>query len=155
MALRNIVEEGDPILRKRCKEVAELTPRLKELLDDMVETMRASDGVGLAAPQVGVLRRLAVVELDDKLYELINPEIVEAQGDCYDDEGCLSVPGKIGKVHRPERVIVSSLDREGRSVSYEAEGLLARAFCHEIDHLDGILYTDKAEDIRFAEEDQE
>lgn len=153
MALRNIVEEGDPVLRKICKEVKEITPRTLQLLDDLAETMRDANGVGLAAPQVGILRRIAVVEVDDELYELINPEIVLTEGDQYDDEGCLSVPGKAGKVHRPEYVEVNCLNRLGEEVTYEADGLLARAFCHEIDHLDGILYIDKAEDIRFLDEE--
>ena len=153
MALRNIVEEGDPVLRKICKEVKEITPRTLQLLDDLAETMRDANGVGLAAPQVGILRRIAVVEVDDELYELINPEIVLTEGDQYDDEGCLSVPGKAGKVHRPEYVEVNCLNRKGEAVTYEADGLLARAFCHEIDHLDGVLYIDKAEDIRFLDEE--
>lgn len=153
MALRNIVEEGDPVLRKVCKEVKEITPRILQLLDDLAETMRDADGVGLAAPQVGILRRIAVVEVDDELFELINPEIVLTEGDQYDDEGCLSVPGKAGKVHRPEYVEVNCLNRFGEEVTYEADGLLARAFCHEIDHLDGVLYIDKAEDIRFLDEE--
>ena len=153
MALRNIVEEGDPVLRKICKEVKEITPRTLQLLDDLAETMRDANGVGLAAPQVGILRRIAVVEVDDELYELINPEIVLTEGDQYDDEGCLSVPGKAGKVHRPEYVEVNCLNRSGEEVTYEADGLLARAFCHEIDHLDGVLYIDKAEDIRFIDEE--
>ena len=154
MALRNIVEEGDPVLRKTSKEVKEITPRTLQLLDDLAETMRAAEGVGLAAPQVGVLRRIAVVEADDELYELINPEIVLTEGDQFDDEGCLSVPGKAGKVHRPAYVEVNSLNRSGEEVTYEAEGLLARAFCHEIDHLNGVLYIDKAEDVRFLEEEE-
>lgn len=153
MALRNIVEEGDPVLRKICKEVKEITPRTLQLLDDLAETMRDANGVGLAAPQVGILRRIAVVEVDDELFELINPEIVLTEGDQYDDEGCLSVPGKAGKVHRPEYVEVNCLNRFGEEVTYEADGLLARAFCHEIDHLDGVLYIDKAEDIRFLDEE--
>lgn len=154
MALRNIVEEGDPVLRKTCKEVKEITPRILQLLDDLTETMRDASGVGLAAPQVGILRRIAVVEVDDELYELINPEIVLTEGDQYDDEGCLSVPGKAGAVHRPEYVEVNCLNRFGEEVTYEADGLLARAFCHEIDHLDGVLYIDKAENIRYLEEEE-
>lgn len=154
MALRNIVEEGDPVLRKECKEVREITPRTLQLLDDLAETMRDANGVGLAAPQVGILRRIAVVEVDDELYELINPEIVLTEGDQYDDEGCLSVPGKAGKVHRPEYVEVNCLNRFGEEVTYEADGLLARAFCHEIDHLDGVLYIDKAENIRYLDEEE-
>lgn len=154
MALRNIVEEGDSVLRKISKEVKEVTPRICDLLDDLIETMRAAEGVGLAAPQVGVLRRVCVVEVDDQVYELINPVIVSKDGDQYGDEGCLSVPGKAGAVHRPERVTVSCLNREGKQVTYEGEELLARAFCHEIDHLDGILYIDKADNIHFLDEEE-
>ena len=154
MALRNIVEEGDPVLRKISKEVKEVTPRICDLLDDLVETMRDANGVGLAAPQVGVLRRVCVVEVDEQVYELINPVILSKEGDQYDDEGCLSVPGKAGRVHRPEKVTVSCLNRAGQQVTYEGEGLLARAFCHEMGHLDGILYIDKADDIRYLDEEE-
>jgi len=154
MALRNIVEEGDPILRKTCKEVKEITPHICEILDDLAETMRSADGVGLAAPQVGILRRMAVVEVDDVLYELINPEILMTEGDQYGDEGCLSVPGLAGSVHRPNYVQVECLNRKGEKVVYEGTELLARAFCHEIDHLDGVLYIDKAENMHSLEDEE-
>ena len=149
MALRKVLEEGNPTLRKISKEVKNVDDHVRMILDDLIETMIKNNGVGLAGPQVGILRRLAVVQLEEgKPYYLINPVIVEQEGDVYDDEGCLSVPDLIGKVHRPAKVKVKSLDRDGNEVFYEGEGMLARAFCHEIEHLDGILYIDKAEDIR-------
>ncbi|MDO5441365.1 MAG: peptide deformylase [Bacillota bacterium] len=147
MGLRTIREEGDPVLRKKCKEVTEVNDRIRDLLDDLTETMRDVQGVGLAAPQVGILRRVEVVEVDGVLYELINPVIVESEGDQYEYEACLSCPGKQAKVHRPAHVRIEALDRNGNKVSYEGEDLLARAFCHETDHLDGILYVDKAEEV--------
>ena len=147
MALREIRKEGDPVLRKQCREVTEINGRITDLLDDLTETMRSVNGVGLAAPQVGVLRRVVVVEVDEQLYELINPIVVETEGDQFEEEACLSCPGKQGTVHRPAYVKVEALNRNGEKVSYEGEELLARAFCHEIDHLDGILYIDKAEEI--------
>lgn len=147
MALRTIREEGDSVLRKKCREVTEINDRILEILDDLTETMRDAQGVGLAAPQVGILRRIEVVEVDGVLYELINPVIVEAEGDQYEYEACLSCPGKQAKVHRPAHVKIEALDRNGNKVSYEGEDLLARAFCHETDHLDGILYVDKAEEV--------
>ncbi len=156
MALRNIVKDGDPVLRKKSRPVAEVTDRIRTILDDMADTMHASNGVGLAAPQVGVLRRMFVVQVDDEmLYELINPEIVETDGDQYGEEGCLSVPGYIGLVHRPEHVRIKGLDRNGQPVEYEGEGLLARAFMHEYDHLDGVLYTDKADNVHIPQDDEE
>ncbi len=156
MALRNIVKDGDPVLRKKSRPVAEVTDRIRTILDDMADTMHASNGVGLAAPQVGVLRRMFVVQVDDEmLYELINPEIVETDGDQYGEEGCLSVPGYVGLVHRPEHVRIKGLDRNGQPVEYEGEGLLARAFMHEYDHLDGVLYTDKADNVHIPQDDEE
>ena len=156
MALRNIVKDGDPVLRKKRRPVAEVTDRIRTILDDMADTMHASNGVGLAAPQVGVLRRMFVVQVDDEmLYELINPEIVETDGDQYGEEGCLSVPGYVGLVHRPEHVRIKGLDRNGQPVEYEGEGLLARAFMHEYDHLDGVLYTDKADNVHIPQDDEE
>lgn len=151
MALRNITLEGDEVLRKKCREVTEVTDRIRMLIDDMVETMRNADGVGLAAPQVGVLRRVVVVEVDDELYEMVNPVIIETEGEQYFEEACLSVPGKAGKVLRPERVSCKCLDRNGEEQIYTVEGLTAVAFCHECDHLDGTLFIDKAEDIRSTE----
>jgi len=147
MALRNIVQEGDPILGKKCRPVTEINARTLELLDDMTETLRNSGGIGLAAPQVGILRRIVVIELDDQHMELINPEITETEGDQFELEACLSVPDLMGKVHRPYRVKVRAQDRNGEWQEYEGTELLARAFCHELDHLDGILYTSKAEEL--------
>lgn len=151
MAIRNIVKEGDPVLRKKCRPVDEITPRILVLLDDMLETMRAADGVGLAAPQVGVLRRVVVIECEEgQVIELINPRIVAFSGVQEEREGCLSIPGKAGITRRPMHVTVRALDRNGKEVEYSGSGLLARAFCHEIDHLDGKLYIDCA--IRMLEE---
>ena len=144
MALRTIRTEGDPVLEKICKPVKEITPRIRQLIDDMLDTMYDAAGVGLAAPQVGVLRRIAVVDVSEEGEEpviLINPEVIESEGEQTGEEGCLSVPGVAGKVTRPESVKVRSLDMNLEEVIYEAEGLKARAFCHEIDHLDGKLYT--------------
>lgn len=154
MALRNIVIEGDEILRKKCREVTEVNDRIRIILDDMIETMQQYNGVGIAAPQVGVMRRMVVIEAEEgEIIELINPEIIETRGSSKEDEGCLSVPGFIGTVERPEYVKVTGLDRFGNKVVHEGKGLKAVAFCHELDHLDGILYIDKAENIREAEEE--
>ncbi|MBR7094718.1 MAG: peptide deformylase [Clostridia bacterium] len=143
MAVLNIVKEGDPILRKTSRPVEEITPRILTLLDDMVETMHAAKGCGLAAVQVGVLRRLVVIEDEEgKLYELINPRIVARAGTQEESEGCLSIPGVYGITRRPKAVTVRALDRHGNEVEYTGKGLLARAFCHELDHLDGVLFTD-------------
>ena len=143
MALRQIVKIGEPVLRKKSKVVKEINDRLIDLLDDMADTMYEADGVGLAAPQVGILKRVVVVDIGDGLIELINPEIIEAEGEYLDNEGCLSVPWESGDVLRPYRVKVRALNRFGETIEIEGEELLARAFCHEIDHLDGILYVDK------------
>ena len=143
MSLRQIVKIGEPVLRKKSKVVKEINDRLIDLLDDMADTMYEADGVGLAAPQVGILKRVVVVDIGDGLIELINPEIIEAEGEYLDNEGCLSVPGESGDVLRPYRVKVRALNRFGETIEIEGEELLARAFCHEIDHLDGILYVDK------------
>ena len=151
MALRNIVVEGDEILRKRAREVDVIDERIKGILDDMIETMRAQDGVGIAAPQVGILKRMFIVEVDDALIELINPEILEVSGVQLEDEGCLSVPGMIGTVERPEVIKVKGLNREGEEVTYEGTGLLAIALSHEYDHLNGTLYIDKATNLRKLE----
>ncbi len=148
MAKLNIVKYGDEVLRKKCREVEEITPRILTLLDDMVETMRAADGCGLAAPQVGILRRIAVVELDDKVYELINPHIIAFSGEQYEVEGCLSIPGEQVTTKRPMYVTVRAFDRNGEVVDYTGEGLLARAFCHELDHLDGKLMIDRAVPVK-------
>lgn len=143
MANLKIVKEGDPVLRKVSRPVTEINPRILRLLDDMVETMRKADGVGLAAPQVGILRRIAVVECEEgEVYELINPKIIARSGEQTGNEGCLSVPGTWGKVTRPMHVTVQCLNRKGETVEYYGSELLARAFCHEIDHLDGKLFVD-------------
>jgi peptide deformylase len=155
MALRNIIIEGDEVLRKRAREVTEINDRIKSIVEDMVETMRSQYGVGLAASQVGILRRIVVIELDGVLYQLINPVIVETEGEQYEEEACLSVPGLMGRVKRPQHVKIKGLSPEGLPVEYEGEDLLAVAFCHECDHLDGILYTDKADNIHSAREDEE
>ncbi len=144
MALRKLRYESDEALRKVAKPVKEITESIQVLLDDMVETMRHKEGVGLAAPQVGVLRRVVVIEYKDTLYELINPEIIESSGSQKKSEGCLSLPGKSGIVERPEYVKVKALNRLGEEIVIEGTESLARIFCHELDHLDGILYTDKA-----------
>ena len=156
MALLKILTEGDRQLRKTSRPVTEITSRTTTLLDDMLETMRRADGVGLAAPQVGVLRRIVVIEVTEgEVLELINPEIVEASGEQNGPEGCLSLPGKRGVVTRPSYVRVQALDRNGVMQTYEGTELLARCFCHEIDHLDGILYTDKASKMLDPDEDYE
>ena len=143
MALRNIVKDGDPVLRKKCREVTEFNERLHVLLDDMKETLIWANGAGLAAPQVGVLKRVAIVSVDDIFYELINPKIIKTEGEETSPEGCLSLPGICGTVSRPYKVTVRAQDRFGKTFTASGEGLLARAFCHEIDHLDGILFEDK------------
>ena len=146
MALRQIRTEGDPVLAKNCRPVDKMTLRLKILVEDMFETMYDAYGVGLAAPQVGVLRRIAVIDVDgEHPYCFVNPEIIEMSGEQTGDEGCLSVPGKTGTVTRPERVKVRAYDINMKPFELEAEGLLARACCHEFDHLDGVLYVSKAE----------
>ena len=142
MAILKIVEVGDPLLRKVSRPVEEITPRVLTLLDDMTETMRKHDGCGLAAVQVGVLRRIVVIEVDDVLYELINPRIVAKAGNQEECEGCLSLPKTWGITRRPRAVTVRALNRKGEEVEYTGRDLLARAFCHEIDHLDGHLFTD-------------
>ncbi len=156
MAKLTILKEGEETLRKVCRPVTEITPRIKTLLDDMLETMHKADGVGLAAPQVGILRRIVVIEVEEgEVLELINPEIVEMSGSVKGTEGCLSVPGKQGIVKRPSYVRVQALDRNGVMQTYEGTGLLARCFCHELDHLDGHLYIDKAERLIYPDEDGE
>ena len=145
MAKLNIVKVGDDVLRKTCRPVIQITPRIKTLLDDMVETLHDADGVGLAAPQVGVLRRICVVECEPgKLYEMINPEIIAEEGEQEELEGCLSVPGRWGYTKRPMKVTVRATDRDGKEYTVTGEGLTARAFCHEIDHLNGVIFTDCA-----------
>ena len=145
MAIREIRVMGDDVLTKPCKEVKHMTPRTAILIEDMIDTMYDAMGVGLAAPQVGVLKRLVVIDVGEGPMVLINPEILETSGEQTGDEGCLSVPGKAGQVTRPNYVKVKALDENMEEVIYEGEGLLARAFCHEIDHLDGHLYVEKVE----------
>ena len=143
MAKLKIVKYGDDTLRKVCRPVEKITPRTLTLLDDMIETMRAANGCGLAAPQVGVLRRIAVVEVDEgEVFELINPKIVAYAGEQREDEGCLSIPERWGRTIRPQHVTVRATDRHGNLFEVSGSGLLARAFCHEIDHLDGKLFID-------------
>lgn len=143
MAIRNIRTDDDEILRKKSKKVDVINERVKTLIEDMKETMYAADGVGLAAPQVGILKRIAVVDVGEGLVTVINPEIIEKNGSCVDVEGCLSLPGRQGEVDRPESIKVKALNEEGNEVIIAAEGLFARALCHEIDHLDGVLFIDR------------
>lgn len=143
MAIRKILKIGDETLRKHARPVAEVDRRTKQLLDDMAETMYAADGAGLAAPQVGILRRVVVIDVGEGLLELVNPEILSTEGEQRQMEGCLSVPGKGGVVARPAKVTVRALNRRGKPIEIVGEGFLAIALCHEIDHLDGVLYVDK------------
>lgn len=159
MAIRNIRTMGDLVLTKTCKEVKEMTPRTQILIEDMLDTMYDAYGVGLAAPQVGILKRIAVVDIGEGPYVLINPEIIEESGSQTGDEGCLSLPGKAGQVTRPNYVKVRCLNEEMKEVIYEGEELLARAFCHEIEHLDGHMYVEKVEgelhDAEYQDEEGE
>ena len=148
MAIRNIIQLGDPTLRKKSFEVTDFGEKTKQLLDDMKDTLVKANGAGLAAPQVGVLRRIFVVSVDDMYFECINPVIVKQSGSQTGDEGCLSVKGKYGTVTRPNKVTIKAFDRNGKQFKVDAEGFLARAFCHEYDHLDGIIYVDKATSIK-------
>lgn len=149
MAIRTIREMGDPVLTKRCKEVTNVNERLMMLVDDMIETMYDAEGVGLAAPQVGILKRVVVVDIYDDdpraPFVLINPEIIETEGEQTDYEGCLSLPGKVGKVTRPLKVRVRAYDYDLKPFEVVGEGLLARAFLHEIDHLEGKMYVERVE----------
>lgn len=160
MALRTIRIAGDPVLTKVCRPVTKMSPRYQELIDDMFETMYEANGVGLAAPQVGILRRIVVIDCtgEDPIC-MINPKIVEQDGEQTGEEGCLSLPGKSGIVTRPMHVIVECLDRNMNPVKLEGEGLLARAMCHEIDHLDGHMYMELAQggvhDVSYDEEEYE
>jgi len=151
MAIRNILKMGESLLNKKSKQVVDFNDRLHTLLDDMADTMYKEDGVGLAAPQVGVLRRAVVVDIGEGLIELINPVIVETSGEQTDLEGCLSVVDYIGEVTRPNYVKVKAQDRFGKDIEVEGEGFLARAFCHEIDHLEGILFVERVEDTEKGE----
>jgi len=154
MAIREIRKKGDEVLRKKSKPVKEINDKVKELIDDMIETMYHANGVGLAAPQVGVLKRICVIDVGEGPIVLINPEkIEESEEQIQDIEGCLSIPGIYGEVKRPERVVVKALNKEGDPYTVEGTGLLARALCHEMDHLDGILFEDKV--IRYVDIDNE
>ena len=144
MAIRNIRISTDEVLRKTCKPIKEITPNLLTLLDDMADTMYEANGVGLAAPQVGILKRAVVIDIGEGLVELLNPVILETSGSQTDEEGCLSLHGQSAPVERPYYVKAKAMDREGNEFIIEGEELMARALCHEIDHLDGILYIDKA-----------
>lgn len=143
MAIRNIRKLGDDVLRKKCRTVENIDDKTIQLLEDMAETMYAADGVGIAAPQVGILRRLVCIDVGDGLIELINPEIVSLEGSEKNVEGCLSVPGRYGYVVRPQKVTVNAMNRFGEKITIKAEGMLKNALCHEIDHLDGIVFVDK------------
>ena len=159
MAIRNLRFEGDPILRKTSKEVKEITPKIVELVDDMLETMYDACGVGLAAPQVGVLRRIVVIDVGEGPIVMINPVILETAGSQTGDEGCLSLPGKAGQVTRPNYVKARAFDENLEEYEIEGEGLLARAICHELDHLDGHMYVEKVEgeihDVQYADPEDE
>ncbi len=161
MALRTIITEGDPALRRKCRPVNEVTDRTRMILDDMVDTMRDADGVGLAAPQVGIMRRMFVAEPEpEEVYYFVDPEITFQEGEEEGDEGCLSVPEMVGKVVRPTKITIKGLDRDGKPQEHTFEDFRARVMCHEYDHLDGILYVDKATkmfrvDQEAAEEQQE
>ena len=156
MAILNIVKEGDDVLRKICRPVDAITPRILTLLDDMLETLHDANGVGLAAPQVGILRRIAIVEVvEGQVYELINPEIIAREGKQNELEGCLSVPKQWGVTDRPMKVTVRAMNRDGETYTVTGTGLLARAFCHEIDHLDGVLFKDNAVHMLTPEEIEE
>lgn len=145
MAIRTIRIQGDPVLEKTCKEVKEVTPRTRELIGDMLDTMYEANGVGLAAPQVGILRRIVVIDIGEGPVVMINPKILEASGEQTGDEGCLSLPGKAGVVTRPNYVKVIAYDENMEEYEIEGTELMARAMCHEIDHLDGHMYTEKVE----------
>lgn len=155
MALRTIRELGDNVLRKTGKEVTEITPKVSKLIDDMLETMYDAEGVGLAAPQVGILKRIVVIDVGGGPIVLVNPVITETSGEQTGWEGCLSVPGKSGTVTRPDKVTVKAFDRNMKEFTLTGEGLLARAICHECDHLDGIVYVDKVEGRLYDNEELE
>lgn len=147
MALRNIVKFGEDILKKKCREVTVFDDKLWVLLDDMYETMNAANGIGLAAPQVGILRRVAVIDIGEGPIELINPIITSMKGKQREVEGCLSAPGQWGYVNRPLKVKVTAMNRHGTEIKIEGTDLLARALCHEIDHLNGVVFTDLADEM--------
>ena len=159
MALRTIRTQGDPVLGKVCREVTEMTPKLKILIEDMLETMYEANGVGLAAPQVGILRRVVVIDVGEGPIVMVNPTILESSGEQTGDEGCLSIPGKAGVVTRPNYVKARALNENMEEYIIEGEELLARAICHELDHLDGHMYTEKVEgglhDVNYEEPEEE
>ncbi|MBQ2705256.1 MAG: peptide deformylase [Agathobacter sp.] len=159
MALREIRVQGDPVLEKVCKEVKEITPRTQDLIDDMIETMYEANGVGLAAPQVGILKRIVVIDVGEGPIVMINPRIISTDGEQTGDEGCLSVPGKAGCVTRPNYVMARFFNEDMQECEIEGTELLARAICHELDHLDGHLYVEKVEgglhDVTYEEEVEE
>lgn len=157
MALRTIRIQGDPVLEKKCREITEMNEKIQVLIDDMLETMYEANGVGLAAPQVGILKRLVVMDCGDGPIVMINPQIIETSGEQTGDEGCLSLPGKAAQVTRPSYVKARFLDEDMEECEIEATELLARCICHECDHLDGHMYTEKAEgpihDVKYEEEE--
>lgn len=152
MAIRNIRKDGDEILRKRSREVDSITEKIRMLLDDMADTMYRANGAGLAAPQVGILKRLVVIDVGEGLIKLVNPAVKNHSGQQRVVEGCLSVPGIWGEVDRPQHVLVEALNPDGKKITLEGEGILAQALCHEIDHLNGILFKDKA--VRFLDKEE-
>jgi peptide deformylase len=154
MSIRHIRREGDEILKKKCKPVKEITPAITEMLDDMRQTLKELDAVGIAAPQIGSLKRIAVVEFEEDLYEMINPEIIETEGTHVCNEACLSVPGRCGDVERPYEIVVRATNRDGEEYTFDADDFLASAICHELDHLDGVLFLDKATNIQLIDEEQ-
>jgi peptide deformylase len=153
MAIRNIRKEEDPILKKMSKEVLEIDDKVIELLDDMAETMYDANGIGLAAVQVGVLKRVMIIDIGEELIEMINPVLVRSSGEQLEMEGCLSLPGLYGEVKRPKEVLMEGLNRKGEKIVIEGHGLLTRALCHELDHLNGILFKDKV--VRFVNSEEE
>mgnify|MGYP006068041605 FL=1 len=159
MAIRNLRYQGDSILNKRAKEVKDVTPRIRQLIDDMLDTMYENKGVGLAAPQVGILKRIVVVDVGEGPYVFINPEVLATDGEQTGDEGCLSVPGKCGTVTRPNYVKAKAFDKDMKPFEVEGTELFARAMCHEFDHLDGHLYTERVEgplrDVTYEDEEGE
>ena len=158
MALRTIRIQGDPVLEKKCREITEITPKIADLIEDMIETMYDANGVGLAAPQVGILKRLVVIDVGEGPIVMINPVILETDGEQTGDEGCLSLPGKAGTVTRPNYVKARAFDENMQEYEIEGTELLARAICHELDHLDGHMYTEKVEgplhEVTYEEEEE-
>ena len=158
MAIRTIRIQGDPVLEKRCREITEVTPKIEELINDMLDTMYEANGVGLAAPQVGILKRVVVIDIGEGPIIMINPEILETSGEQTGDEGCLSLPGKAGQVTRPNYVKARAFNENMEEYIIEGEELMARAICHELDHLDGHMYTEKVEgqlhDVVYEEEEE-